>query len=50
MLIGGLVKDGDVTRTWPVLIDASGQEPALRVRIDGPPSPWNSLSCQRLAP
>jgi TolB protein len=50
MLVGGLVEDGQIYRTWPVLIDASGEEPVLRVRIDGPPSPWNSFSWQRLAP
>jgi TolB protein len=50
MLIGGLVKDGVPTETWPVLIDASGAEPALRSRIDGPASVWNSFSWQRLAP
>lgn len=50
MLVGGLVEDDQVAPTTPVLIDASGEEPALRVRIDGPPSTWNSFSWQRLAP
>jgi hypothetical protein len=49
LLIGGLLEEGVVTWTTPVLIDASGVEPEPRAVIDVQ-SPWNSFSWQRLSP